>query len=74
MINVMLFTCYTSVIPTIIIAVRNKIGFISAIKFYGDLELMIVLCNCIGIVLTIPISLLVSILILNSKKGSGNNE
>ena len=74
MINVMLFTCYTSVIPTIIIAVRNKIGFINAIDFYGSLELMIVLCNCIGIVLTIPISLLVSILILDNKKGSGNNE
>ena len=68
MINVMLFTCYTSVIPTIVIATKNKIPFTNAMDFYGGLELMIVLCNCIGIVLTIPISLFISIWILNKKK------
>ena len=68
MINVMLFTCYTSIIPTIILAVRNNVQFISAIDFYGNMELMIVLCNCIGIVLTIPISLFISILILSKRK------
>jgi len=68
MINVMLFTCYTSVIPTIVIATKNKIPFTNAMDFYGGLELMIVLCNCIGIVLTIPISLFISIWILSKKK------
>ena len=68
MINVMLFTCYTSVIRTIILAVRNNVQFINAIDFYGNMELMIVLCNCIGIVLTIPISLFISILILSKRK------
>jgi uncharacterized membrane protein len=68
MINVMLFTCYTSVIPTVVLATRNNIPLSNALEFYGDLELMIVLCNCIGIVLTIPISLLISILILSNKK------
>ena len=68
MINVMLFTCYTSIIPTVVIATRNNIPFSNALEFYGGLELMVVLCNCIGIVLTIPISLFISIWILNKKK------
>jgi uncharacterized membrane protein len=68
MINVMLFTCYTSIIPTVIVATRNSIPFANAIDFYGNIELMIVLCNCIGIVLTIPVSLFISILILNSNR------
>lgn len=68
MINVMLFTCYTSIIPTVVLATRNDIPFTNAIDFYGDLELLVVLCNCIGIVLTIPISLYISILILNKKE------
>ena len=74
MINVMLFTCYTSVIPTIVLATRNNIPLHNALVLYGDIELMIVLCNCIGIVLTIPISLYISILILNRKKDVINNE
>ena len=68
MINVMLFTCYTSVIPTIVIALNNNMSFFNALNFYGGLELSIVLCTCIGIVLTIPISLFLSIHILSPKK------
>lgn len=70
MINVMLFTCYTSVIPTVILASKNSMPIIKALEFYGGLELTIVLCNCVGIVLTIPVSLFISIMILNKKKGS----
>ena len=69
MINVMLFTCYTSVIPTVLLAIKNNMTLANALDFYGSLELTIVLCNCIGIVLTIPVSLYISILIL-TKKGS----
>ena len=68
MINVMLFTCYTSVIPTIILATRNNLPFVNALNFFGSLELSVVLCTCIGIVLTIPISLMVSIFILKKDK------
>ena len=68
MINVMLFTCYTSIIPTVVLATRNNMNLFNALDFYGNLELMIVLCNCIGIVLTIPISLVISILILKEKE------
>ena len=74
MINVMLFTCYTSIIPTVILAMRNGMNLANALSFYGGLELTIVLCTCIGIVLTIPISLYVSLLILSNRKGKENNE
>ena len=72
MINVMLFTCYTSVIPTVLLAIKNSMTLSNALDFYGSLELTIVLCTCIGIVLTIPVSLYVSILILNKKEVISN--
>ena len=72
MINVMLFTCYTSIIPTIILAVKNHMTLNRALDLYGSMELTIVLCNCIGIVLTIPISLYISVLIL--RKGCDKDE
>lgn len=68
MINVMLFTCYTSVIPTVLLAIKNNMPVATALNFYADLELTIVLCNCVGIALTIPVSLYISILILNNRK------
>ena len=68
MINVMLLTCYTSVIPTVVLALRNHMSFANALDFYGSLELTVVLCTCIGIVLAIPVSLYISIMILKGKK------
>ena len=65
MINVMLYTCYTPVIPTVLLAVKNNITIANAISLYGNLELIIVLCSCISIVLTIPISLYISVFILH---------
>ena len=72
MINVMLFTCYTSVIPTVLLAVKNNMNIVNALDFYGNIEFCVVLCNCIGIVLAIPISLYISIFILNHKGGYKN--
>ena len=66
MTNVMLYTCYTPVIPTVLLAVKNNITIANAISLYGSLELIIVLCSCISIVLTIPISLYISIFILHN--------
>ena len=68
MINVMLFTCYTSVIPTILLAIKNNISLKNALVFYGNTELIIVLCTAIGIVLSIPISLFISVNILNKRE------
>ena len=74
MINVMLFTCYTSVIPTVLVAIRNSLPLATALDFYASLELTIVLCNCVGIALTIPVSLYISILILNKNRKKCKNE
>ena len=64
MTNVMLFTCYSSVIPTVLLAVRNNMMLSGALSLYGQVELIIVLCSCISIVLSIPISLYTSLLLI----------
>lgn len=68
MTNVMLFTCYISIIPMIILVMRNGIPLISAINTYGQLEMIRVLTSCISIVLAIPISLYVALFVLKKVK------
>jgi len=63
-INVMLFTCYTPIIPMVFLAIKNNMVLANALTYYGEIELIIVLCSCISIVLAIPISLYISIFIL----------
>ena len=67
--NVMLYTCFTPIIPTIFLAMRNGVILSRAFSLYGILDLVIVLCSAISIVLSIPISLYVSVLILKGKGG-----
>lgn len=62
--HVMLYTCYSSIIPLVFLALRNGMILSNALSFYGSLELIMVLTSCISIVLTIPISLYTSIFIL----------
>ena len=62
--HVMLYTCYSSIIPLVFLALRNGMILSNALNFYGNLELVIVLTSCISIVLAIPISLYTSIFIL----------
>lgn len=69
MINVMFFTCYTPVIPTVFLAIKNGMPLYNALNFYGQIELIIVLCSCISIVLSIPISLYISIFIYKKLNG-----
>jgi uncharacterized membrane protein len=66
--NVMLFTCWTSIIPMVVLATRNYMSLANAIQYYGEIELIIVLTSCISIVLAIPISLYISALIMHPKK------
>ncbi|MBR1413373.1 MAG: YibE/F family protein [Bacilli bacterium] len=68
MTNVMLFTCFSSVIPMMLLALKNNVLLSDAISLYGELELVIVLSSCISIVLAIPISLYISLLILHRNK------
>ena len=68
MINVMLFTCYISVIPIIILASKNYLSIFEAINTYAQIEMIRVLTSCISIVLAIPISLYISLLIYKGVK------
>lgn len=68
MINVMLFTCFTASIPIIVLASRNHIPLLGAISVYGQIEMITVLTSSIGITLSIPISLYVSLLFFKGER------
>ena len=69
MCNIMLFTCFTAIIPMVVLATRNYMSLYNALKHYGELELVLVLTSCISIVLTIPISLYISAYLMSKKGG-----
>lgn len=71
--NVMLYTCFTPIIPLLFLAIRNNMTLSMAISYYGELELITVLCSCISIVLAIPISLFISTIILDKNRGDNND-
>jgi len=64
MTNVMLFTCFTSVIPISLLAFKNKLTISNIISQFGQMEMIRVLTSCISIVLAVPIALYTSIYIL----------
>lgn len=68
MCNVMLYTCFTSIIPISILAFKNGLTISSIINQFGQIEMIRVLTGSISIVLTVPISLYISILILKGGK------
>ena len=72
--NVMLFTCFTSVIPMTFLLMKNNIVLGDAIKMYSQVELIVILTSCISIVLAIPISLYVSSFILHPSKKRRENK
>ena len=74
MTNVMLFTCYTAIIPVTVLMMKNNMLLGEALQRYGQIELIIVLTSCISIVLAIPISLFISTMILkpNDKRKRGD--
>ncbi|MBR5663047.1 MAG: YibE/F family protein [Bacilli bacterium] len=74
MTNVMLFTCYTSIIPLALLLIKNNIILGEAISRYGKIELIVVLTSCIAIVLAIPISLFISTFILKPQNSKGGNK
>ena len=67
MTNVMLFTCFTSIIPMTFLMMKNNIIIGEAIKRYGQVELIVVLTSCISIALAIPISLYISTKVLKGR-------
>ncbi len=69
--NVMLYTCFAPTIPLIFLALKNNMPLARAINYYGEIELIIILCSCISIVLAIPISLYTSVYLLKGNKKEG---
>lgn len=67
MTNVMLFTCFTSIIPMTFLMMKNNIIIGEAIRRYGQVELIVVLTSCISIALSIPISLFISTRVLKGR-------
>ena len=68
MINVMLYTCYTPIIPLVFLAIKNDMSLFDALSLYGEVDLIAVFTSSISIVLAIPISLYVAVFILKSSK------
>ena len=68
MTNVMLYTCYTPIVPIVFLAIKNNMNLFDALTFYGEVDLIAVFTSSISIVLAIPISLFVAINILNPSK------
>lgn len=68
MTNVMLYTCYTPIVPMVFLAVKNNMTLLNAFNYYGEIELITVLTSCISIALAIPISLYTSAYILKPKE------
>ena len=68
MINVMLYTCYTPVVPLVFLAIKNDMSLTDALSLYGEVDLIAVFCSSISIVLAIPISLYIAIFILKPSK------
>ncbi len=66
MTNVMLFTCFTRIIPISILAFKNRLTISNIIGQFGQIEMIRVLTSSISIVLAVPISLYISILILRN--------
>ena len=71
MTNVMLFTCFISVIPITVLAVRNWMTVSEAIASYGEIEMIRTLTSCIGIVISVPVSLYVSLWIFGKEASDG---
>ena len=72
MINVMLYTCYTPIIPIVLLAIKNNVSLSDALSLYGEVDLIAVFCSSISIVLAIPISLYIATFILSPRKKEVN--
>ena len=61
MVNVLLFTGISGTFPMLIFVMRNNINVITAINMYAKIELIRVMTGSIGILITIPITMYISI-------------
>ena len=57
MVNVLLFTSISGCIPMLIFVMRNNIPVLTAFNMYGKIEMIRFMTGCIGILVTIPITM-----------------
>ncbi len=70
MVNVIFFTNIAGAIPFSILAMRNGIPLLTTLKHHAFFEIVRFLTGSIGLILAIPISAIISILILRREKKS----
>lgn len=68
MTNVLLFTCISGSIPMMLLMVQNGIGITAYMQHFASIEFSRFLTGSIGLVVTIPIGLLISIRLLRKGK------
>ena len=68
MLNVLLFTSISGSIPMLIFVMRNNIRIFTAIGMYAKLSLITFMTGCIGIIVTIPISMYLAIYFFKRRK------
>lgn len=64
MINVVFFTNLAAIIPIFIVSMRNDIGFITVLKYDAFFEIARFFAGAIGILITIPLSVMASSMFL----------
>ncbi len=67
MVNVLLFTSISGCMPMLIYVMRNNIGIMTAINMYAKIELIRFMTGCIGILVTIPITMNIAIYFLKRR-------
>ncbi len=68
MINVVFFTNLAAIIPIFIISMRNDIGFVTVLKYDAFFEITRFLAGAIGILITIPLSVMASSMFLRRRE------
>ncbi len=68
MVNVLLFTSISGCIPMLIFVMRNNIPAFTAFNMYAKLSMIRFMTGCIGILITIPITMNLTIYFLKTRR------
>lgn len=68
MVNVLLFTSVSGCIPMLIFVMRNNIPVLTAFNMYAKIEMIRFMTGCIGILITIPITMYIAIYFFKTRR------
>ena len=66
--NTLIFACFSGSIPIILLGLINSISIFDIMNFNISLEIVRALTGCIGIVISIPVSIYISVFLLKRTK------